>query len=73
MANFREGTEVTGIYHGVPYRGTVVEARTHSINSRCVEFTVALADEITIYATPRSRITIASNDDNHNSIVPVAA
>lgn len=43
---FYEGTRVKGLFHGVPYTGTVVLCRPHSIHPRRVEMIVKFDEPI---------------------------
>jgi len=61
MQQITEGTKVHGLYHDVPYAGTVTEARVEHTTHNYL-FTVELDAPINAYGTKRTRIHFGAND-----------
>lgn len=55
------GTKVRGLYHDVPYSGTISEARVDTASHKYL-FTVLLDAPIKLYSTTRDNIHFSAND-----------
>ena len=60
---YKNGDKIEGIYHGVPYNGTVRIARRHTVRHDLTELTVDLSHSVTVYGTDRTTIIVSILDD----------
>jgi hypothetical protein len=61
MQTFKTGDRVKGIYHNVPYSGTITESRVDTARFQYL-YTVELDAPITLYSTERTSLHFSAND-----------
>lgn len=61
MNKLTVGTKVSGLYHDIPYMGTIAESRVDNASFLYL-LTVELDAPIKVYGTVRDRIHFSSND-----------